>query len=126
MEEYDLGCLAKVKNELREAFCKPLARCFKGYTILCGIYTGANLLFTGLIPPIVKQHGDTINQRFDAQGNSESTTPEEIYHRLNIFTTLCSSLAQSFAFLCVINLILFDRWTKLEATRKLVKNALII
>ena len=126
MEEYDPGCLAKVKNELREAFCKPFARFFKGYTILCGIYTVANLLFTGLIPPIVKQHGDTTNQRFDAQCNPESTTPEEIYHRLNILTTSCSSLAQSFAFLCAINLIFFVRWTELEATRKLVKNALII
>ncbi len=38
-------------------------------------------------------------------------------------TTSCLSLALTFAFLSVINLILFVRWTKLEASRKLAKNA---
>ena len=106
------------KNELREAFCKPRARCFKGYAILCGIYTLANLLFAGLIPPIVKQHGDTTTQHA-----GEATTPEEIQNRLNILTTSCLSLALTFAFLSVINLCLFVRFTKVEASRKQAKNA---
>ena len=38
-------------------FCMPTSRCFKGFTILFGIWAVASLLLAVMIPPIVRNHG---------------------------------------------------------------------
>ncbi len=51
--------MEKVKHECNEMFCKPTARCFKGITILTGIFAMSCILMAVIIGPVIKVHDGT-------------------------------------------------------------------
>ena len=53
----NMTCGQRCGYEMRELFCKPRARCFKGLAILSFIYSVGCALMLFFIPPVVNSHG---------------------------------------------------------------------
>ena len=74
-------------------FCKPKARCFKGISILTGIYALACAGMLMIIPPVIEAHGYTSGSKVDTN-----------VHNMKLASLILLAI---FAALAVINLIIF-------------------
>jgi hypothetical protein len=97
------GCCDQVKFHCNNIWCKPTSRCFKGFTILFGIWAVACLLLGTIIPPIIRAHGHT-DPDFIPDSDHPDDTPEEIKHRVKILMWCTLVLALSFVFLSIASL----------------------
>ena len=85
---------------MRELFCKPKARCFKGLGILFGVYTLGCALMLMIIPPVINVHSDTKDDQVATN-----------LHKMVVAT--CVLLATFFV-LAVVNLFAFKMLDKKE------------
>ena len=103
----DTSCCGKCGHEMRELFCKPKARCFKGLMILSGIYTLACGLMLLIIPPVVNAHG---------------YTDESVGDNLHLMTVMTGVIMVVFAGASIINFICFGIYSKREGRRESIIN----
>ena len=98
-----------VNHELKEIFCRPTARCFKGITILTAIYSLVCLLICGIIGPLIKVHdGTTINSPdIGCDGCPTGPTAAEIKVRVHTLTICTLWIAAVMAVISILSFILF-------------------
>ena len=53
------SCGEKTRHECTELFCKPTSRCFKGISILTGIFSLCCVMMAVIIGPVIKAHDGT-------------------------------------------------------------------
>ena len=101
-------CGQKCSHEMKELFCRPKARCFKGLAILCGIYTLCCGLMLMIIPPVVNNHG------YDTS-TSDGQRVEDNLKKMKISTII---LLVIFAGLSIVNVLVCKVFEKREGRRE--------
>ena len=103
--------MEKVTHECNEMFCKPTARCFKGITILTGIFAMCCILMAIIIGPVIKVHDGTIINQNTKPGEP---TAAEVASRLHIMNQCTIWLAVTFFVISLISLALFFKFMRRE------------
>ena len=94
-----------INHELNELFCKPTARCFKGISILTGMYATMCLLLCAIVGPLIKVHdGNTVDSPF------APPTAATIADRIHILTESTLYLAAGMGLISLMSLYLFLRF----------------
>ena len=93
---------------MRELFCKPRARCFKGLGILTGIYALGCGLMLVIIPPVMESHGVISGSKVETNLNE-----------MKLSTLILLAI---FVGLSVLNLLVFKCYEKKEGRRESIIN----
>ena len=96
-----------VEHELRELCCKPTSRCFKGISILTGIFCLTNLLMAAIIGPVIKAHDGTT----ETVGIPDA---EEIARRLKIMTKSTLWIAACMLIFSFVSYFFFVKYRNVE------------
>ena len=108
--------MESVKHECNELFCKPTSRCYKGISILTGIFALSCLLMAAIIGPVIVVHdGTTIDQPILKPGEPTAAEIKDRLHTMNQYTIW---LAVSFIVISAISLALFFKYRRTEQANK--------
>ena len=105
-------CGQKCSHEMRELFCKPRARCFKGLAILSFIYAVGCALMLLFIPPVINAHG----------WNSLTDAGKQVEENLHSMVLSTIIMLVVFVGLMVLNGLLWMYYGKKEGRRESIIN----
>ena len=103
-EEPVLTGMDSFKYELKQMFCTPTARCYKGLSILFGIWCAACILIATLITPVIKAHGDNVENH---NVKPDEPTAADVQARMRTMKVWTILLTLVFAALSILSTCVF-------------------